>query len=307
MNYKETNLLENKLSIIITTYNRADLLKKTFEYLKESPIRKCRITVLNNKSTDNTLDICESYRQYFTDFTIITHPVNLGGGCENYIHAIDYCDTEYMWILADDDEYDFSYFEDVTERINESDVDLIQVGAHNDCKWDWGIIDTPRNLCNMGYNYFKYSSFLPCTIFKYDFFCKYIKQAYDYIHYRYPHMPCLVKAYECNSKVYLSKHRIVYAIMGNQAYSSYIPIKGFAFVATMLKKRKQQRIVMSSQYNKNLAYCFLVWTFRKFIPNTPEGKLVKYLIYSYCSTIEKLIIILLYFPVKILSWLYSKK
>ncbi len=301
------NSLENRLSIIITTYNRSNLLKKTLEYLKESPIRGCRITILNNKSTDDTLTICDLFRDSFDKLQVITHPVNLGGGCENYIHAIDYCDTEYMWILADDDEYDFSNFEDVAEHIIAGDVDLIQVGAHNDRTWNWGVKDTPENLCNMGYNYFKYSSFLPCTIFKYDFFCRYIKQAYDYIHYRYPHMPCLVKAYENNSNVYISKQRIVCAVMGNQAYSNYIPIKGFAFVATLLKNRAQQRMIMLSQYNSNLARLFLIWTYRRFIPNTPEGQLVKSLIFSYCSPVEKLIICLLYLPVKVLSCLFAKK
>lgn len=301
------DLLKNKLSIIITTYNRANLLKKTLECLRDSPVKCCRITVLNNKSTDNTLSVCDSLSCSFINFQVITHPVNLGGGCENYIHAIEYCATEYMWILADDDEYDFSGFGDVAKHIIAGDVELIQVGAHSDRMWNWGVKDTPENLCKMGYNYFKYSSFLPCTIFKYEFFCKYIKQAYDYIHYRYPHMPCLVKAYENNSRVYLSKRRIVRAVIGNQAYSNYIPIRGYAFVAMLLKNRAQRRMVMLSQYNNSLARCLLIWIYRRFIPSTPEGKLVISLIFSYCSLFEKLIVCLLYLPIKISGCLFIKK
>ena len=233
--------IEEQLSIIITSYNRVELLDRTLSQLKDSPIRNCRMTILDNHSIKNTFGVFEKYRDIFPSLSFHAHKVNLGGGCENYIHAIDYCDTEYMWILADDDTYNFDEFADVESHIMEGDVDLIQVGAHNDVPWDWGVVDTPRNLYNRGYKFYKYSSFLPCTIFRCDYFCKYIKQAYDFIHFRYPHFPCLVSAFENDIPIYLSKRRIVTAEIGEQAYSYYVCIRGFVVASDFLSRLQDRR------------------------------------------------------------------
>jgi glycosyltransferase involved in cell wall biosynthesis len=247
--------LRDKLSIIITTYNRASLFEKTLMVLTNSPIRDCRITILNNHSTDNTYDVYKKYVNLFPDLKMITHPVNLGGGCENYIHAIEYCDTEYMWILADDDEYDFSNFDDVKEAILNSSVDVIQVGAHDDGAWNWGCYKTPRELYAAGYSYFKYSSFLPCTIFKYSYFSKYIKDAYNAISYQYPHYPCLMAAFENDVKIYVSKKRVLTAIWGNQTYGAYVCFRGTLLASLSLKSKKERREALSVfQSKKNFAY-----------------------------------------------------
>lgn len=238
--------IENQLSIIITSYNRVELLDRTLSQLVNSPIRGCRITLLDNHSTKDTRGIYEKYKTQFPSIHFHSHKVNLGGGCENYIHAIDYCDTEYMWILADDDTYNFDAFTDVEEHILKGDVDIIQVGAHNDGNWDWGVTDTPRNLYNNGYSFFKYSSFLPCTIFRYEFFCKYIKQAYDFIHFRYPHFPSLVSAFEKDIPIYVSRRRIITAEIGAQAYSYYVCIRGFIMASVFLTRLQDKREMLRS-------------------------------------------------------------
>lgn len=238
--------IEEKLSIIITSYNRVELLDRTLSQLMYSPIRNCRITILDNHSTSDTRGVFVRYKDSFPTISFHVHKVNLGGGCENYIHAIDYCDTEYMWILADDDTYNWGYFADVEEHILSADVDLIQVGAHNDGPWDWGAVDTPRNLLKKGYKYLKYSSFLPCTIFRYDYFCRYIKDAYDFIHFRYPHFPSLVSAYENDTPIYVSKTRIVTAEIGAQAYNYYVCIRGFVFASDYLSCKNDRREMLHS-------------------------------------------------------------
>lgn len=238
--------IDKQLSIVITSFNREELLDRTLSQLLSSPIRSCRITILDNHSTKDTRGVFEKYKTQFPSIHFHSHKVNLGGGCENYIHAIDYCDTEYMWILADDDTYNFDVFTDVEDQILKGDVDIIQVGAHNDGNWDWGVTDTPRNLYNKGYKFFKYSSFLPCTIFRYEYFCKYMKQAYDFIHFRYPHFPSLVSAFENDTPIYVSKKRIITAEIGAQAYSYYVCIRGFVMASDFLSRLRDKRELLRS-------------------------------------------------------------
>lgn len=47
----KTEIFENKLSIIITTYNRSSYFEETLKSLASSPLVCCSITILNNCSS----------------------------------------------------------------------------------------------------------------------------------------------------------------------------------------------------------------------------------------------------------------
>jgi glycosyltransferase involved in cell wall biosynthesis len=299
--------IDSLLSIAIATYNHSSLLKNTLQALLDSPVKDCHIVVLNNKSTDDTLRVCEYFSNEFSHFEVYTQPVNLGGGSENYIHAIEFCKTEYIWHLADDDKYDFSYFDDVKDILLQKKYDIIQVGAHDEGIWDWGIADTPRRLFEKGYNYFRFSSFLPCNIFRYSFYTRYIKEAYAAISVWYPHMPCLIEAYNNDTLLYVSKHRIVTAVMGEQRYGNYIPIRGFASLSALIKDRKTRNQFMKSQYTNNLAKCLLIWIYRGFIPHNMEGAFVTLSIFRCCNFKERLLTIIGVLPVYLLKILHFNK
>ena len=50
-----------KMEIIIPTWNRAKYLDRTLSQFANSPFREYKITILNNNSTDNTQEVCEKY------------------------------------------------------------------------------------------------------------------------------------------------------------------------------------------------------------------------------------------------------
>lgn len=304
---KTTQSLKDKLSIIIPTYNRDSCLERTLNELLNSPVNECSITILDNHSTDNTYTICKKFISLFTNLHIVRQPTNLGGGCENYIHAINYCKTEYMWILADDDKYNFSIFEDVKQIILEAQYDIIQVGAHNDKDWNWGVSATPKELIKMGYPYFKYSSFLPCSIFRYKYFLQFIKEAYHAISFRYPHFPCLINAYVNNIKIYISKNRIVTAVWGKQTYNDYIPIRGFLFASTYLQTKKEKRIMLLTLSKKHtMSYLTAKYIYHFLYPINMERIAVLYGLFSLLNIIEFITIILAFIPLSI-AYLLKKQ
>ncbi len=239
--------LEDKLDIIIVTYNREIYLKKTLEYLLYSSFNKCRITVLNNSSSDKTLEICNKYKDQFIDFFIVTNSINIGGDA-NILRAFEYGDKDYIWVLADDDEYDFSSCEDIINTINEGEVELIHVGAHPDTEWNWGCTSSPKELVKMGYPYFRNSSFLPCNIFKRSAFIPYIQAGYRNIPNMYPHMPYLLSIYSENKPVYISSRRIVKAVIGNQDYSYKNFVHGWVNTSYLLKSQKDISLCLFQQF-----------------------------------------------------------
>lgn len=299
--------IENLLSIIIATYNRSELFENTLKQLSSSCVSKCRITVLNNCSTDNTLEIFQKWKSTFPNICIVTHPVNLGGGCENYIHAIEYCDTPYMWILADDDNYDFSNFEDVIDAMSEEKAVLIHVGAHDEGKWDWGIYTTPRKLTDEGYNYFKYSSFLPCNIFKFSYFTQYMKDAYYYLHFRYPHMPSLIAAYKNDNNIYVSKKRIVTATVGNQRYGGFVTVQGNVVLSKLLDSKEDKRKILFPQRNENKTYYLLRYTYYYFFPINFEKTVAFLTLFKYMEWYNKIIYFIAFFPIVFAGYFVGQK
>src|SRR4051812_28649789 len=120
-------MLADDLAIMVFTYNRADNLRRTLEQLEDSPFAACRITVLDNHSTDHTPDVCRAFEGRFPRYRVIRHRVNIGLG-PNYLRGVELSDARYSWILSDDEDFDFSDCSDVIEAIEEGEVDLFSLG-----------------------------------------------------------------------------------------------------------------------------------------------------------------------------------
>src|SRR5690349_20144371 len=97
----------DELELFVVTYNRAGALRRTLEALLVSPFSGCAITVLDNASVDETPAVCEEFAGRFARLRTVRHARNVGFGA-NYLRAIELARAPYTWILADDDDYDFS-------------------------------------------------------------------------------------------------------------------------------------------------------------------------------------------------------
>src|SRR4051812_46629261 len=118
--------ISTTLELFVFTYNRANSLQAFLDAFSNSPFRDCRITVLDNCSTDRTPDVCRGMSGRFRDLRHIRHPKNIGG-LANYLRAIELASTEYAWVLTDDDHFEFDC-EDLLEKLQSSSVDVVSVG-----------------------------------------------------------------------------------------------------------------------------------------------------------------------------------
>lgn len=117
--------IKNKLQIIVITYNRAKFLDATLKQLlaDNSPVKDFDITVLDNNSTDDTAALVKAYRKEYGNLKHIKNKYNAGLS-GNIIKAMETASKQYLWILCDDDNYNWSAWNEVEKAI-ELDYDII--------------------------------------------------------------------------------------------------------------------------------------------------------------------------------------
>ena len=119
--------LKESFEILLVTYNRKPFLESTLQQLlaDNSPVKKVSITILDNCSTDGTAELIDSFCVKYPNIKHIRHTRNIGGNA-NIARAFELATHEYFWVLADDDTYDFTHWNEVEEEM-EKGTNLIVV------------------------------------------------------------------------------------------------------------------------------------------------------------------------------------
>ena len=117
-------MIEDKIEILIPTYNRAQLLDNTLNSLLNSPFKDCKIIVRDDASVDETPEICEKYSKLFKNMKIIRNIKNRGLNA-NTLSSYAEATLPYVWILADNDFLNFDDCDDFIEAIESEKYDMI--------------------------------------------------------------------------------------------------------------------------------------------------------------------------------------
>lgn len=206
-------MIESLLQIKIITYNRSQCLDNTLAQLLNSPFASCSITVLDNCSTDGTESVTSKYANYYNDFKIIRHYKNIGGD-NNFLRAVELSTAYYTWILCDDDNYDFTYADEIVAVITSRKFDLIYVSSRSESQLDWhGDVDTTVNeLIMSGARYHRAVTFIPAMIFRTECFCSY---CFFQSRHLFPSMPFVNKTVRYNMRIYVPLHGLVIRTVTN--------------------------------------------------------------------------------------------
>lgn len=116
-------MIEDKLEIIIPTFNREKTLKETLVVLLDSPVKDCQITILNNNSSDETEKLCLSLSKKHDNIKYIKNHYNLGLA-GNLCKALTIPTKKYFWVIFDDTGLDFTHWKDIEKGLNQ-DADCI--------------------------------------------------------------------------------------------------------------------------------------------------------------------------------------
>lgn len=107
-----------KLQITIVTFNRARHLARTLATFTaaDSPVRDHDILVLDNASTDETGEVVARLQASFPRLAYQRNPYNVGA-LANIAKAFEFNRKDHLWIVADDDLYDWSAWPEVEAAI----------------------------------------------------------------------------------------------------------------------------------------------------------------------------------------------
>lgn len=133
------------LDVFVLTYNRAEYLRIMLDSLCTQTAEGFNIKVLNNCSTDNTLEVIEEVKRKYPNrnITVVTHEKNLGNA-GNFIRSQELAENEYTAVFHDDDAIHPEYIETAMKIFSEND-DVIMCsgnlrGLYNVSNTDWDIL-----------------------------------------------------------------------------------------------------------------------------------------------------------------------
>lgn len=249
-------LLVDLLEIILLTCNRAACLDRTIRQLQDSPFSRCRLTVLDNCSTDDTPVVAARFSDSFPDYRIVRHGSNIGGD-KNYLKAVEFSTSKYTWILCDDDNYDFRDAPDIIAAVESCRFDLVYVASRASFDLGWsGFGDTTvRRLMNEGARYHRACAFWPALIFKTERFeSSCILHAPDL----FPNLPFINKSISDDFRLYVARRGLI--IRSDSRVSSPLVLyKEWVKSAASISDRKLRGKVIDQWTDKGFLKSLCFW------------------------------------------------
>jgi glycosyltransferase involved in cell wall biosynthesis len=176
------------LTICIPSYNRATILQ-TIEVLLPQLTENVQIKIFDNCSDVPVSEILNGY--IVDNIDIVRNSVNVGAA-GNIIKCFEHCDTEWMWLLGDDDFPSSNAIETIFKTISTyPDVVYIKYNSNlgrieDDVKVDTVSIGQQEFIHNM--NNFCNLLFISSTVCRVQELKKGIKAAYYFTHTFSPHI-----------------------------------------------------------------------------------------------------------------------
>lgn len=210
--------MKNILEVILITYNRKQYLKGTLEAMfnDESPIKRLNLdfTILDNDSTDGTDKLCKEYASKYQNIKYFKHKKNIGGNA-NIARAFEIAQKEYVWIIADDDFYDWSAWQEIENVIKTKEYDAI-LTLKKSIKSTTDYPKIIKELC-----------FLPAAIYKTSTIISGVLQnAYTNIPFMFPHLAVACNIINNNGKFFLPAKDLIPKIGADRTPCEVLYLKG---------------------------------------------------------------------------------
>lgn len=112
-----------RFSVIMPVYNAENFLSETIRNFFFNSSSDFELICINDSSTDNSLEILESYYNQFSNFKVINLDKNTGVSNARNL-GLDYASGEYILFLDSDDFFEVSFFKFLND-LDFDDVDLL--------------------------------------------------------------------------------------------------------------------------------------------------------------------------------------
>ena len=101
------------LSIAIPTFNRSDKLMELLMRIEVIVPLEIPVVIRDNGSSDESWNTIENYRKNTTRLVKATKNQKNLGIDYNIFSVVEDCDTEFVWLLGDDDDFEDAVWEKI--------------------------------------------------------------------------------------------------------------------------------------------------------------------------------------------------
>ena len=126
-----------KVSIIVPVYNVENYIEKCLETLVNQTLKDIEILVVNDGSTDKSIDIINKYKEKYPEKIIYLEKEN-GGLSDARNFAIPYAKGEYIAFLDSDDYVETNIYEKMYELAKRENSDMVE------CDFYWKYPDKKK-------------------------------------------------------------------------------------------------------------------------------------------------------------------
>lgn len=194
--------MKNTLELFLITYNRKEKCHLTLQTLlaEDSPVRDLPLTILDNASTDGTEEMLAGFAQKHTNIRLIRHPRNIGGNA-NIVRAFELATSPFMWVLCDDDSFNWKHWKEIETAILSNDYDMIYTINH---------LVKKNDKMTPGYLAFL-AAFLPGVIYKTQHITNdIIQNMYGMVHTWYPQSSLSLHVlFNLNGKYFFPQNNLI--------------------------------------------------------------------------------------------------
>lgn len=117
-----------KLSIILPSYNHAAFLKDRLESISNQTYKDWEAIIIDDKSTDNSVQIITDFLNSHPDFNVryfIVNDSNSGSGYFSWQKGIELSETAYIWIAETDDYSEPTFLEELVHILDTNDKTVL--------------------------------------------------------------------------------------------------------------------------------------------------------------------------------------
>ncbi len=115
-------LINPKVSIIIPNYNHAAFLQQRLESVFNQTYQDFEVILLDDASTDRSLDILNAYKNHPKVSHFIVNKTNSGSPFKQWQKGIDLAKGEYIWIAESDDYCEPVFLEELLKQFDKNTV-----------------------------------------------------------------------------------------------------------------------------------------------------------------------------------------
>ena len=110
------------ISVIIPNYNHARFLDERIQSVLYQSYKNFEVIILDDKSTDNSVEVIEKYRNNPQITHIIYNEKNSGSTFKQWSKGFSLAKGDYIWIAESDDSCEYTLLENLVKKIDENIV-----------------------------------------------------------------------------------------------------------------------------------------------------------------------------------------